>query len=60
MGLVRVEKLKNKKRPFPNYNIIPKLTNKERFNEVLVSLNLIFGKFKFTRKLALRIAVKFK
>ena len=57
MAFVRVEKLKNKKMLFPNYNTTLTTTYKDIFNERFVSLTLIFGRFKFTRKLALRIAL---
>jgi len=55
-GLIRVENLKKKKRPFPNYHAALAMTRKERFDELFFSMTLIFGKSKFTRKLALRIA----
>ena len=57
MAFVRIEKLKKNKKPFPNYNTKLIVTYKERLNEMFVSLTIIFGKFNFSRKLALRIAL---
>ena len=57
MAFVRIEKLKNKKKPFPQYHTTLRITNQDRFNEMLVSIELILGKTKFTRKLGLRIAL---
>jgi len=59
-GFIRVENLKKRKRPFPNYHTALPITHKESFNELFFSLPLIFGKLKFTRKLALRIAMMIK
>ena len=56
-AFVRIEKLKEKKKQFPNYSTKLVTTYKERLNEIFVSLTLIFGKFSFSRKLALRIAL---
>lgn len=55
MAFARIEKLQKKKKPFPKYSTSPKITTFDRFNETLGSIELFFGKSKFTRKLALRI-----
>jgi len=57
MAFVRIEKLRNKKQPFPQYHTLLKITNRDRFNEILSSIELILGKTEFTRKLGLRIAL---
>jgi coenzyme F420 hydrogenase subunit beta len=55
MAFTRIEKLRNKKKPFPNYSTTTRITSIDRLNEMLSSFEFFFGKSKFTRKLALRI-----
>ena len=55
MAFARIEKLHKKKKPFPKYSTTTRITTVDRFSETLSSIEFFFGKFKFTRKLALRI-----
>ncbi|MEJ2242908.1 MAG: Coenzyme F420 hydrogenase/dehydrogenase, beta subunit C-terminal domain, partial [Candidatus Bathyarchaeota archaeon] len=55
MAFVRIEKLRKKKKPFPEYSTATRITMIDQFFEILSSIEFFFGKSKFTRKIALRI-----
>ncbi|MEJ2271291.1 MAG: Coenzyme F420 hydrogenase/dehydrogenase, beta subunit C-terminal domain, partial [Candidatus Bathyarchaeota archaeon] len=55
MAFTRIENLQKRKKPFPRYSTTTRITIIDRFNGALDSIELFFGKFKLTRKIALRL-----